>query len=50
MQTEKMTLKAQEALQDAKSIAERKSHQQIDVEHLLAALISQKEGIVLPIL
>lgn len=50
MQTEKMTLKAQEALQDAKSIAERKNHQQIDVEHLLAALISQKEGIVLPIL
>ncbi len=50
MQTEKMTLKAQEALQDAKSIAERKNHQQIDVEHLLAALIFQKEGIVLPIL
>jgi ATP-dependent Clp protease ATP-binding subunit ClpB len=50
MQTEKMTLKAQEALQDAKSIAERKNHQQIDVEHLLLALISQKEGIVLPIL
>jgi ATP-dependent Clp protease ATP-binding subunit ClpB len=50
MQTEKMTLKAQEALQDAKSIAERKNHQQIDVEHLLTALISQKEGIVLPIL
>jgi ATP-dependent Clp protease ATP-binding subunit ClpB len=50
MQTEKMTLKAQEALQDAKSIAEKKNHQQIDVEHLLAALISQKEGIVLPIL
>ncbi len=50
MQTEKMTLKAQEALQDAKSIAERKNHQQIDVEHLLSALISQKEGIVLPIL
>jgi ATP-dependent Clp protease ATP-binding subunit ClpB len=50
MQTEKMTLKAQEALQDAKLIAERKNHQQIDVEHLLSALISQKEGIVLPIL
>ena len=50
MQTEKMTLKAQEALQEAKSTAERKNHQQIDVEHLLVALISQKEGIVLPIL
>src|SRR4030042_5580511 len=50
MQIEKFTLKAQEALQDAKAIAEKKNHQQIDVEHLLLALISQKEGIVLPIL
>ena len=50
MQIERFTLKAQEALQDAKSIAEQKHHQQIDVEHLLLGLISQKEGIVLPIL
>jgi ATP-dependent Clp protease ATP-binding subunit ClpB len=50
MQIEKFTLKAQEALQEAKAVAERKNHQQIDVEHLLAALISQKDGIVLPIL
>jgi len=50
MQIEKFTLKAQEALQEAKAIAERRSHQQIDVEHLLLALLLQKEGIVLPIL
>jgi ATP-dependent Clp protease ATP-binding subunit ClpB len=50
MDVEKLTLKAQEALQDAKSIAERKHHQQIDVEHLLLALLGQKEGIVIPIL
>ncbi len=50
MQLEKFTLKAQEALQEAKAIAERKNHQQIDVEHLLAALLEQKEGIVIPIL
>jgi ATP-dependent Clp protease ATP-binding subunit ClpB len=50
MQIEKFTLKAQEALQEAKAIAEQKHHQQIDVEHLLLALIAQKEGIVLPIL
>ncbi len=50
MQIEKFTLKAQEALQEAKSIAEGKNHQQIDVEHLLQALLSQKEGIVLPLL
>ena len=50
MQIEKFTLKTQEALQEAKSIAEGKHHQQIDVEHLLQALLSQKEGIVLPLL
>jgi ATP-dependent Clp protease ATP-binding subunit ClpB len=50
MDIEKFTLKAQEALQEAKSIAERKHHQQIDVEHLLLALLRQKEGIVIPIL
>jgi ATP-dependent Clp protease ATP-binding subunit ClpB len=50
MQIEKFTLKAQEALQEAKAIAERKNHQQIDVEHLLLALLEQKEGIVTPIL
>ncbi len=50
MQLDKLTLKAQEALQDAKALAERRNHQQIDVEHLLLALIGQREGIVLPIL
>src|SRR4030042_2543685 len=50
MNIEKFTLKAQEALQEAKSIAERKHHQQIDVEHLLLALLEQKEGVVIPIL
>ena len=50
MNIDKFTLKAQEALQEAKSIAERKHHQQIDVEHLLLALLGQKEGIVIPIL
>jgi len=50
MNIEKFTLKAQEALQEAKSIAERKHHQQIDVEHLLLSLLGQKEGIVIPIL
>ena len=50
MNIDKFTLKAQEALQEAKAVAERKNHQQIDVEHLLFALIGQKEGIVIPIL
>jgi ATP-dependent Clp protease ATP-binding subunit ClpB len=50
MQIEKFTLKAQEALQEAKAIAEKKNHQQLDVEHLLFALLSQKEGVVILIL
>ncbi len=50
MNIEKFTLKAQEALQSAKGIAEQKNHQQIDVEHLLSALLMQKEGIVVPII
>ncbi len=50
MQIDKFTLKAQEALQAAKGVAEQRSHQQIDVEHLLSALLMQKEGIVIPII
>jgi len=50
MNIEKFTLKAQETLQEAKAITERKHHQQIDVEHLLSALLGQKEGVVIPIL
>jgi ATP-dependent Clp protease ATP-binding subunit ClpB len=50
MDPNKLTLKAQEALQEAKSIAEKKHHQQIEGEHLLSALLAQKDGIVIPIL
>src|SRR4030042_4595932 len=50
MNLEKLTLKAQEALQEAKVITEQKHHQQIDVEHLLLALVGQREGVVIPIL
>jgi ATP-dependent Clp protease ATP-binding subunit ClpB len=50
MDPNKLTLKSQEALQEAKSITERKHHQQIEVEHLLSALLAQKDGIVVPIL
>jgi ATP-dependent Clp protease ATP-binding subunit ClpB len=50
MQVDRFTLKTQEVLQGAKSIAEQRHHQQIDVEHLLVALLIQKEGIVIPII
>ncbi|MGB2842565.1 MAG: ATP-dependent chaperone ClpB [Halobacteriota archaeon] len=50
MRLDKLTLKAQEALQEAKNIADKYNHQQIDAEHLLLALVEQSEGIVVPIL
>lgn len=50
MRLDKLTLKAQEALQEAKNIADKYNHQQIDAEHLLLALVEQSEGIVVPVL
>jgi len=50
MRLDKFTIKAQESIQDAKMIADDHNHQQIDVEHLLMALIKQPEGIVIPLL
>ena len=50
MQIERFTIKAQEALRDAHIIASQKNHQQITTVHLLAALASQKETVVQPIL
>ena len=44
------TTKSQEALQRSYQLAAEKNHQQIEPLHLLAALLSQEEGIVLPIL
>src|SRR5660398_166156 len=42
---DRFTIKAQEAFQDAQNIATDRSQQQLDVEHLLLALINQKEGL-----
>src|SRR4029450_2702490 len=47
---DKLTTKSQEALQQAQSLAEKRNHQAIDVEHLLFALLGQKEGVVLSLL
>src|SRR2546428_510192 len=45
MDPNRLTEKMQEAVQAAQSIAIRRSHQQIDVEHLLAALLEQEGGL-----
>ncbi len=47
---DRFTIKAQEAFADAQSIALDRNQQQLDVEHLLLALINQKEGLTLQIL
>jgi len=47
---EKLTVKAQEALQDANEVAARHENQEITPLHLLAALVNQAEGVVPPLL
>jgi ATP-dependent Clp protease ATP-binding subunit ClpB len=47
---DKMTVKAQAALQQAKDVAARHENQQIEPVHLLEALVSQTDGIVPPLL
>jgi ATP-dependent Clp protease ATP-binding subunit ClpB len=47
---DKFTVKAQEAVQAAQSLADQQSHQAIEPEHLLLALIQQQEGVVGPLL
>jgi len=50
MKLDKFTVKAQEALQEAQSIARRRDHQEILPEHVLAALLAQQDGLVAPLL
>jgi ATP-dependent Clp protease ATP-binding subunit ClpB len=50
MRLDKLTIKSQEALQNAQSLAEKRNHQAIDVEHLFMALLGQKEGVVFSLL
>jgi ATP-dependent Clp protease ATP-binding subunit ClpB len=50
MRLDKLTIKAQEAIQAAQSRADQHQHQAVEPEHLLAALLQQPEGVVAPIL
>ncbi|MCE5313895.1 AAA family ATPase, partial [bacterium] len=50
MRLDKLTIKAQDAVQDAQHIATQNGQQQIEPEHLLLALLAQDGGIVAPIL
>jgi len=50
MQFDKFTLKSQEAIQAAQQLAKELSHQEIHTAHLAKAIITQPEGIVVPVL
>ncbi len=50
MRFDKLTLKAQEAIQDAQQIAEGRNSPYIEVGHVLAALLDQPDGVASPIL
>ncbi len=50
MRLDKLTIKSQEALQEAQNIAQENEQQEVAVEHLLLALVRQEGGIVPPIL
>ena len=47
---ERLTVKAQQAIGQAQSLAQSFNHQEIDVEHLLLALVGQREGVIVPLL
>ena len=49
MDTNKMTLLVQDAIQKAANLALQKQHSEIDIEHILYALLEQKEGIASPL-
>ncbi len=50
MRFDRFTIKAQDVFADAQDITQDNNQQQLDVEHLLLALINQKEGLTLQIL
>jgi ATP-dependent Clp protease ATP-binding subunit ClpB len=50
MRLDRFTIKAQEGISSAQRIATEGNNQEIAPEHLLAALLAQEEGIVVPIL
>ncbi|MFQ3586584.1 MAG: ATP-dependent chaperone ClpB [Fimbriimonadaceae bacterium] len=46
MRFDKLTIKTQEAFQKAQEDAERRQHQNVDVEHMLVAMVDQEDSVV----
>jgi ATP-dependent Clp protease ATP-binding subunit ClpB len=49
MDNDKFTIKAQDALNEAMSIAQKEDHAQVEAGHLLLALLRQEDGVALPL-
>ncbi|MFY9944350.1 MAG: ATP-dependent chaperone ClpB [Desulfobacterales bacterium] len=50
MRFDKFTVKSQQLIQEAQALASRHQNQQIEPEHLLAAMLAEKEGVARAIL
>ncbi|MBM4275864.1 MAG: AAA family ATPase, partial [Deltaproteobacteria bacterium] len=50
MRLDKLTFKAQEALQGSQELARRLNHNQLEPAHLLRTLLAQEEGLIRPLL
>ncbi|QYO66469.1 ATP-dependent chaperone ClpB [Leptolyngbya sp. 7M] len=50
MRFDRFTIRGQEAVQAAIGVAEKNQNQQVEPEHILLAMLEQKEGVVRPIL
>ena len=50
MQLDRLTIKSQEALAEAHRIAQGYSHQEVDGEHLLLAMLNQKDSLIADLL
>jgi ATP-dependent Clp protease ATP-binding subunit ClpB len=50
MRFDRFTIRGQEAVQAAIGVAEKNQNQQVEPEHILVAMLEQKEGVLKPIL
>ncbi len=50
MRFDKFTIKSQEVVQDAQQLATSRDNQQVEPLHLLACLLKQQQGVVIPII
>jgi ATP-dependent Clp protease ATP-binding subunit ClpB len=50
MRYDRFTLKAQESIQEAESLAHRYNHSSIEPDHIFMALLEQQDGIIPPLL